>query len=91
VATQPNEYALELAHAALAENPIRYRSLEGKEHVMKAKALLGCGPERVCVGCGKVFRQSTPMGRALYCTRECRNKTYSEKAKLSRKTCKTDI
>lgn len=68
--------ALALARAA---NPIRYKSLEGREHARKARAMLvGLGPQRTCTGCGNVFQQSTSMGRALYCSRECRDSAYKE-------------
>lgn len=70
--------ALALSQKALAEAPIRYRSLEGREHTKKARAMLGPGPQRICAGCSTVFQQSTPMGRALYCSRECRDNTYAE-------------
>ena len=67
-----------LAQDALAANPIRYRSLEGREHAKKARAMLGPGPQRTCKVCGKVFQQSTSMGRALYCSLKCREIAYAE-------------
>jgi len=85
VAARPNGMALELAHAAIAANPIRYRSLEGREHAKKTRAMLGLGPRRACAGCGKMFQQSTPMGRALYCSRECRDNAYAKKRQASAK------
>lgn len=66
-----------LAREAIAANPIRYRSLEGREHAKKARSMLGPGPQRTCIGCGMVFQQSTPMGRALYCSRDCRDAAYA--------------
>ena len=67
-----------LAQEALAANPIRYSSLEGREHRKKARAMLGPGPHRTCTGCGKVFQQRSPMGKALYCSHECRDSAYAE-------------
>lgn len=82
-----NNAALALAHEAIATNPICYKSLERREHSKKARALMGPGPQRICIGCGNTFRQSTPMGRALYCSLECRDNAYTaqrrEKAKQS--------
>ena len=77
--------ALALSQEALAANQIRYRSLEGREHAKKARAMLGPGPQRTCSGCGKVFQQSTPMGKALYCSRECRDNAYAEQRRASAK------
>ena len=77
--------ALALAQETLVVNPIRYRSLEGREHSKKARAMLGSGPQRTCAGCGKEFQQSTPMGRALYCSRECRDNAYAEQKRSSAK------
>ena len=77
--------ALALSQEALAANPIRYRSLEGREHAKKARAMLGPGPQRTCTGCGKVFQQSTPMGKALYCSRECRDSAYAEQRRQGTK------
>ncbi len=77
--------ALELAQALLAANPIRYRSLEGREHAKKARAMLRPGPQRTCTGCGKSFQQSTPTGKAMYCSRECRDNEYAERRRQSAK------
>ena len=77
--------ALALAQEALAANHIRYRSLEGREHAKKARAMLGPGPQRTCAGCGKAFQQSTPMGKALYCSRECRDNAYAEQRRANAK------
>lgn len=58
---------------------IRYKSLEGREHQYKARALLsGPGPERQCKGCGKVFQQTSVFGRTLYCTFQCRDYHYAQ-------------
>lgn len=78
---------LALAQEAIAENPIRYRSLEGREHAKKARALLllCAGPERTCAGCSRKFRQRTPMGKALYCSRECRDSAYAEQRRATAK------
>lgn len=85
VAACPNDAALELAHAALANNPIRYKSLEGKEHAKKARSLMGVGPERTCHRCGKEFQQQSPMGKRLYCSIECRSRSYAEKRRENAK------
>lgn len=77
--------ALALAQERVRQSPIRYQSLEGLEHAKKARAMLGPGPQRTCSGCGKVFQQSTPMGKALYCSRECRDNTYAEKRRVNAK------
>lgn len=56
-----------------------YHSLEAKEHAAKARALLLAaepGPMRECHACGKEFQQSTPFGKAMYCTPECRDRFY---------------
>lgn len=58
-----------------------YKSLEGKEHAKKARMLAGEGQKRICEGCGVEFTQSTPFGKALYCTKECRNKSYAKNRK----------
>ena len=62
-----------------AKKAFKYRSLEGKEHHAKSRSLLlgQTGPERVCIGCGSTFMQSTPMGLAKYCNKECRREHYS--------------
>jgi hypothetical protein len=77
--------ALALGQEAIATNPIRYRSLEGREHAKKARAMLGPGPQRTCAGCGKLFQQSTPMGKALYCSRGCRDSAYAEQRRANAK------
>lgn len=56
-----------------------YKSLEGREHARKARLLASGGPLRICVGCGEQFTQSTPFGRAKYCSRDCRSSHYKEK------------
>lgn len=90
VAVQSHEGALELAHAAVAKNPIRYKSLEGREHAMKARAIMDSlpGPERTCKGCGNRFEQKTQFGKTLYCSVVCRDKHYSKerKAKAKKRT-----
>lgn len=66
---------------------IRYKSLEGCEHRAKALSLTRqiTGPMRVCNGCRTTFHQSTPMGRALYCSIECRNDAYARKRRSTSK------
>lgn len=52
-----------------------YFSLEGKEHAAKSRAL-ACETadkkKKTCRNCNKEFLQSTPFGRTLYCSHECR-------------------
>jgi hypothetical protein len=64
---------------SLAQKPRNYYSREASEHMMKARALAADtpGPDRVCRGCGVTFQQSTPMGKALYCKKECRDSHYA--------------
>lgn len=69
-------------------NYIRYVSMESREHQKKARAMMGIGPTRLCRGCGREFVQSTPMGRALYCSVECRSRDYAEKARTKRRLAK---
>lgn len=64
---------------------VRYVSLEAKEHQKKARALMGNGPQRHCQGCGVVFTQSTPFGRAKYCTIECRDESYANERRGKKK------
>ena len=85
IAGQPNERALDLARAAIAASPIRYKSLEGKEHAKKSRAILAGGPKRICAGCGKLFQQSTPMGKAVYCSRGCRDDAYTKQLRAKAK------
>ena len=88
VALNQDGTALDLALAVLASGQktnIRYRSLEGREHAKKARAMWGPGPMRQCEGCGKVFQQSTPAGRALYCSPDCRDAHYAEERRSKAK------
>jgi len=79
-----------LAMAARARDreapTIRYISLESREHQRKARVFLPPGPERDCIGCGRTFRQSTPMGRQMYCSKKCRSDSYTRKQKQKAKT-----
>lgn len=81
VALNPlNAAAIALGHAAQKDGLyIRYVSREACEHQKKARALLGSGPKRTCKGCASEFLQSTPMGRALYCSVKCRTAAYAKK------------
>ena len=95
VALNHDGSALDLARAALANGQnlnIRYRSLEGREHAKKARAMWGPGPTRHCAGCGKVFTQSTPAGKALYCSVECRDAHYAaeRRAKVKQRVRQQD-
>lgn len=89
VAKNPIKGALELSHIALAGSSEHYRSKEGKEHAIKARTMLGSGPKRSCLGCNTLFTQRTPMGRAMYCSIECREKSYSNARK--RKTAENPM
>lgn len=84
VALNPsNEAAAELGRAVLATLSMRYMSREGIEHRKKARSMmLGPGPERRCAGCDVVFQQTSPFGRALYCSIECRDSTYRERLRV---------
>lgn len=60
---------------------VRYVSCESVEHRKKARALMvgSGGPTRICKACAKEFVQSTPMGRAIYCSKACRVADYAKK------------
>lgn len=77
-----------LAQKALASKPIRYRSLESVEHTNKALALRRFvpGPQRICANCNTVFVQNTSCGRALYCSKKCRNIAYAKQRRSTGKT-----
>lgn len=66
---------------------VKYKSLEGKENRAKgiALSLLNEGPVKVCLGCNQKFRQSTPYGRTLYCSKLCRNSHYAKQKKANAK------
>lgn len=57
-----------------------YVSKESVEHRRKARALSldGAGPMRQCKGCASAFQQSTPFGRAKYCSIPCRDQHYRQ-------------
>lgn len=63
-----------------------YQSKEGCEHRAKSRALAASdvGPSRDCLACGAVFQQSSPFGRTIYCSRECRSRHYSTFGKAKR-------
>jgi hypothetical protein len=65
---------------------IRYKSLEGCEHAKKARSMMGPGPDRICKGCGQSFQQSTPIGRALYCTTSCRSDDYAQQRRSKKES-----
>lgn len=67
--------------ADLTPSSLRYVSLEAREHFRKARIFLPPGPERHCLGCGVVFTQTTPMGRAKYCSVSCRDEAYRREKK----------
>lgn len=72
-------------HGPPKADPIRYRSKESIEHYQKARATSGLGPQRECAGCGNIFIQSTPFGRARYCSPTCRDASYAAHKKASAK------
>ena len=77
----------------MAAGYVAYQSLEGREHRAKGRlftSLLG-GPERTCDGCGGSFKQSTPFGRAMYCSIACRSIAYSKMQKAARKIAKAEV
>lgn len=83
----PDAEAIAMGHAAQSDGSyIRYVSREACEHQKKARAMLGLGPTRICRGCALEFVQSTPMGRALYCSVACRTSDYAKKARRQRKS-----
>ena len=61
----------------------RYISREAMEHRHKIRALklaeYGGEINRACRGCGKSFAQTTPFGRAIYCSEPCRDFDYKKK------------
>lgn len=83
VALLENRYVPQNRRGARRE----YQSLESREHMAKSRllAVSFSGPIRTCKGCNQEFQQSTPLGRALYCTPECRDKSYSEALKRTTK------
>lgn len=92
VALEPNPETIAHALAKAREKPIRYTSIEGREHRRKARAMSGPGPVRQCRGCQKAFQQTTPTGRALYCSKPCRNAHYAalKRAKAKRLVRQSD-
>jgi len=59
-------------------SPGGYQSLEGKEHLLKAREIMlsSPGPQRKCRNCSKGFIQSQPCGKTLYCSSHCREAYY---------------
>ena len=101
LANRPHLQDKEALKAAFLENvstensipPVvrNYRSLEGREHRVKAISLLSCGPpkevELVCIACGSEFHPGPLTVNAKYCSIECRNKWYKENRKRAWLTC----
>lgn len=79
IAANPHPGVHAMAMEAVAAGPYTRYTKEDCEHRQKARALLGPGPERICSGCGTSFIQSTPMGRAKYCSKLCRAEDYKRK------------
>jgi hypothetical protein len=73
-----------VAIAKLKEEGLLYRSKESHENKTKGRVLHSTqpGPIRTCLGCSVVFQQSTPYGRALYCTPQCRDAYYAEQKRV---------
>lgn len=72
----------EYTHDRLPPQPKeRYISRERIEHAQKTHALrlaeYGGEINRLCRGCGKSFAQTTPFGRAVYCSIPCRDVHYA--------------
>lgn len=70
---------LAAARRAQANTKHRYMSKERKEHAMKTQANIRAeqtGPERICRQCQQPFEQSSPFGKTLYCSTECRSLYY---------------
>ena len=66
-----------------------YKSLEGKEHRAKTRALQNetePKPMRICVGCGVTFQQSTIFGETKYHSIACREAHYKATVKMARFT-----
>lgn len=56
-----------------------YASLEGREHGMKARAIMAADtvfPPRTCIGCGQEYQPGTLNFCGKYCSVECREVTY---------------
>lgn len=75
--------ALKKANETTKTNPTTYKSLEGREHLMKSIAILrqSRGKERVCLHCNNRFIQKYVCGKQLYCSVKCRNAQYRKKEK----------
>ena len=58
-----------------------YKSNESKEHARKSRIFMGSGPQRICEACRIEFTQSTPMGKAKYCSIPCRDNYYAQERK----------
>ncbi|MCP4410207.1 MAG: hypothetical protein GY807_21180 [Gammaproteobacteria bacterium] len=64
-----------------------YRSLEAAEHGIKGRSLAlkaGDYPTRRCNGCKTLFRQSTPFGKAKFCSVACRYKKHQDRLKVKK-------
>lgn len=62
-----------------------YRSLEGREHQKKTRALLGDADSNksfICEGCSGTFKQNSYFGKTKFHSIECRNLFYKGKNKL---------
>lgn len=58
-----------------------YQSLEGREHAIKTRVLLGSTvklPERICANCGKQYEPVWGAWNSRYCTTECRDAFYAK-------------
>ncbi len=65
-------------------------SLEAKEHLAKARVLLGETPsqhKRTCKGCGKEFQQEYYFGVTKYCSLDCRAAHYAKKRPIVTLVC----
>lgn len=69
-----------------------YVSHQARESIRKRRALISeegtAGPERACHGCGRLFQQSTPFGRAKFCSVACRTRaSHSASGELACDGC----
>jgi hypothetical protein len=62
---------------------INYKSLEGREHNIKSRAIANAATERtgLCLRCDKHFKYISASGRKLYCSVECRTLDRADKNK----------
>lgn len=71
--------------------PIRgYKSLEGREHGQKSRALLAAitaQPPRICGNCGKEYDPNSLAFNSKYCSLKCRSEWYKKNEQKYCMTC----